>query len=274
MPFDHSGCTAGSLEAEALKPVAQSIFGIDVDTDELIVKLRKLRQDQKPRVLHAFGRTRADDIAAPEFPGDGVAGNAPPAFDYDDLARIGERSHHRRPGHARSPFVEGLDGRKVRDRRLTDVRGRLRHGNSQRALVLKYSAPGSEAASLIERQPLVGRIEQHVAAVCSRKQSIKEPGAVATALRGASNYDHPDRGVGMSVTPGYGSANHLACPLEDQAISDHCGKFPILQAIGPAHLLRQLQRPRQMTGFQFYPLDRDADDVFVMLNGHKCNAVT
>src|SRR3712207_8931062 len=39
-----------------------------------------------------------------------------------------------------------------------------------------------EAASLVEREPLFGRIEQHVAPVRRLKQPIEEPRAVATAL--------------------------------------------------------------------------------------------
>ena len=222
------------------------------------LKLRKLGQDQELRVLGAFGCTRADHIAAPEPPGDGVARNPSRAFDDHHVAHIGKRSHHRRPGHARGPFVEGLDRREVRDSRRTDVvAGIRRHGDGQRALVLEHGAPSSEAASLVEREPLFGRIEQHVAPVRRLKQPIEEPRAVATALCGGGDDDHPGGGIGLSVVPPHGRADHVACPLQDQALADHRGKFPILAAIRPGHLLRQLQRARHMAGFEFHQLDRE-----------------
>src|SRR3712207_9575058 len=55
-----------------------------------------------------------------------------------------------------------------------------------------------EAASLVEREPLFGRIEQHVAPVRRLKQPIEEPRAVATALCGGGDDDHAGTGIGLS----------------------------------------------------------------------------
>ena len=208
------------------------------------------------RVLGAFGCNRADHVAAAPPPGDGVARDPPPSVEDHHVAQIGKRRHHRRPGHARGPFVEGLDRREVRDGRRTDPVARIRRrSGGQPALVLEHGAPGGEAASLVEREPLFGRIEQHVAPVRRLEHPVEEPRAVATALCGGGDDDHAGAGIGLSVVPPHRRADHFACPLQDQALADRRGELPVLPAIRPGHLLRQLQRARHMAGFKFHQLE-------------------
>ena len=184
------------------------------------------------RLTRQFGASVAAVLRPENLHDDGVRG---PAAHGRSPPTAGAR-----PGHARGPFVEGLDRREVRDGRRTDPVARIRRrSGGQPALVLEHGAPGGEAASLVEREPLFGRIEQHVAPVRRLKQPIEEPRAVATALCGGGDDDHAGAGIGLSVVPPHGRADHFACPLQDQAMADRRGELPVLSAIGPGRLLRQ-----------------------------------
>src|SRR3954447_346558 len=111
-------------------------------------------------------------------------------------------------------------------------------GNS---LMLLDEADRNEAAALVKRLAFGRRIQHDSPWIRRREQRIHELRPVAAPLGGIRDDDHPGGSMGLAVRPPGCGPYHRAGPLQNKAMAQLQCKIPVLDAIGPRYLLRELQ---------------------------------
>jgi hypothetical protein len=105
---------------------------------------------------------------------------------------------------------------------------------------------GDETAPLVKRLAFRGRIQRNASWTRGRQQRIHEPGAIATALRGLRDDDHASGSMGFAIRPPCRGPDHRPSAFQNKAFAQLQRDIPILEPIGPGHLLRELQGALQV----------------------------
>ncbi len=92
-----------------------------------------------------------------------------------------------------------------------------------------------------------------------RQQRIHELRPVAAALSGFRDDDHPGGSMGLAVRPPDRGPDHHTGALQNKAMAQLQREIPILDPIGPRHLLRELHG-----AFQMRSRERNQDHVFIL----------
>ena len=123
--------------------------------------------------------------------------------------------------------------------------------------MLVQDADAGETAACVKRKAFGRRIQRDDPWSCRREQRVHQPGPVTASLNSFRDDDHSGRSIAIAVRPPERGPDHHTGALQNESMAQLQCEIPVLDSVGPRHLLRKPQ-----SAFQMRSRERNEDHVF------------